>query len=407
MKSAMLQRMSPAASRPGGGGQPTDVLTDRELEVFQLLGQGLGVRQIAEMLLRQREDRRGPPGTHQAEDEFQEQQRTAPLRDPVHRCRSPDKRRVALLAGAPILATPARAFQSKPDAGYSPARPIYDPIPVRPSNQLAMALRDSVNDRVASLLLSDVSGGLDSTHALIVCCRAANRRKSPAKTYWRTPCRGSRPSRKKEQAWQLMSALNVSAHEIDIRPSCMQMLRDIGHPFAEGEPVHDVTFENVQAGERHLAPVPPRQSARRNRRRNRRPLRAGPGLVHLRRGRSDVALSRQRISAQDIDPTSDPLAGRSARPVQGSRRRVVPFWPRKSRPELVPCDQAGTPKHGSGHRPVRVGRFLSRIIRRATVFPPARWRSSPITRGAIVRGIWPPDFGKWTSRDTWPRSRNG
>ena len=30
----------------------------------------------------------------------------------------------------------------------------------------------------------------------------------------------------------------------------MQMLRDIGHPYAEGEPVYDVTFENVQAGER-------------------------------------------------------------------------------------------------------------------------------------------------------------
>jgi NAD+ synthase (glutamine-hydrolysing) len=30
----------------------------------------------------------------------------------------------------------------------------------------------------------------------------------------------------------------------------MQMLKDIGHPVAEGEPVHDVTFENVQAGER-------------------------------------------------------------------------------------------------------------------------------------------------------------
>ena len=30
----------------------------------------------------------------------------------------------------------------------------------------------------------------------------------------------------------------------------MQMFKDIGHPFAEGKPVYDVTFENVQAGER-------------------------------------------------------------------------------------------------------------------------------------------------------------
>ena len=47
-----------------------------------------------------------------------------------------------------------------------------------------------------------------------------------------------------------MRALDVSAEEIDIRPSCLLMLKDIHHPFAQGESVHDVTFENVQAGER-------------------------------------------------------------------------------------------------------------------------------------------------------------
>jgi NAD+ synthase (glutamine-hydrolysing) len=47
-----------------------------------------------------------------------------------------------------------------------------------------------------------------------------------------------------------MQAVGASAHEIDIRPSCIQMLKDLGHPFARGEKVYDVTFENVQAGER-------------------------------------------------------------------------------------------------------------------------------------------------------------
>jgi NAD+ synthase (glutamine-hydrolysing) len=42
----------------------------------------------------------------------------------------------------------------------------------------------------------------------------------------------------------------VSAQEIDIKPSATQMLRDLGHPAAEGEPVYDITYENVQAGER-------------------------------------------------------------------------------------------------------------------------------------------------------------
>jgi NAD+ synthase (glutamine-hydrolysing) len=51
-------------------------------------------------------------------------------------------------------------------------------------------------------------------------------------------------------AWALMQAIGCEAHELDIRPSCEQMLRDLGHPYARGEPVYDITFENVQAGER-------------------------------------------------------------------------------------------------------------------------------------------------------------
>jgi len=47
-----------------------------------------------------------------------------------------------------------------------------------------------------------------------------------------------------------MQVLGVSAELIDIKPSCMQMFRDLRHPFAEGKNVYDVTFENVQAGER-------------------------------------------------------------------------------------------------------------------------------------------------------------
>jgi NAD+ synthase (glutamine-hydrolysing) len=57
-------------------------------------------------------------------------------------------------------------------------------------------------------------------------------------------------SRTRNQAWQLMRAAGATAEEIDIRPSCLQMLKDIGHPYAKGKKVYDVTFENVQAGER-------------------------------------------------------------------------------------------------------------------------------------------------------------
>jgi NAD+ synthase (glutamine-hydrolysing) len=51
-----------------------------------------------------------------------------------------------------------------------------------------------------------------------------------------------------KNAWRLMEALGVTAAEIDIKPAARQMLADIGHPFAKGKKVYDVTFENVQAG---------------------------------------------------------------------------------------------------------------------------------------------------------------
>ena len=47
-----------------------------------------------------------------------------------------------------------------------------------------------------------------------------------------------------------LKGLGVTAEEIDIKPSCLQMLKDIGHPYAAGKAVYDITFENVQAGER-------------------------------------------------------------------------------------------------------------------------------------------------------------
>jgi NAD+ synthase (glutamine-hydrolysing) len=52
----------------------------------------------------------------------------------------------------------------------------------------------------------------------------------------------------KSSAHRLMAALGITARELDIRPAARQMLADLGHRFAGGEPVYDVTFENVQAG---------------------------------------------------------------------------------------------------------------------------------------------------------------
>src|SRR5690606_31010964 len=96
-----------------------------------------------------------------------------------------------------------------------------------------------------------VSGGLDSTQALIVAARTMDRLGLPRANILAYTMPGfATSSNTRANAHRLMSALGVSAGEIDIRPSAMQMLRDLGHPAASGEPVHDVTYENVQAGER-------------------------------------------------------------------------------------------------------------------------------------------------------------
>ncbi len=96
-----------------------------------------------------------------------------------------------------------------------------------------------------------ISGGLDSTQALIVACRAMDRLGFPRKNILGYTMPGFATSEHtRSNAWKLMEALGVSSEEIDIRPSCLQMLKDLGHPYSRNEPVYDVTFENVQAGER-------------------------------------------------------------------------------------------------------------------------------------------------------------
>jgi len=100
-------------------------------------------------------------------------------------------------------------------------------------------------------LVIGVSGGLDSTQALLVCARTVDQLKLPRSAILAYTMPGfATSSRTRNQAWQLMRAIGATAEEIDIRPSCMQMLKDIGHPYAKGKKVYDIAFENVQAGER-------------------------------------------------------------------------------------------------------------------------------------------------------------
>lgn len=96
-----------------------------------------------------------------------------------------------------------------------------------------------------------VSGGLDSTHALLVCAAAMDRLGLPRTHIVGVTLPGFATSaRTLDQAQRLMRAVGCDARTIDIRPSCTQMLRDLGHPAADGGGPYDLTYENVQAGER-------------------------------------------------------------------------------------------------------------------------------------------------------------
>src|SRR3954451_16110364 len=94
-----------------------------------------------------------------------------------------------------------------------------------------------------------VSGGLDSTQALIVAAQVMDREQRPRSDILAFTLPGfATGSDTKDNAHKLMRALGVTATELDITPTARLMLEEIGHPFARGEEVYDVTFENVQAG---------------------------------------------------------------------------------------------------------------------------------------------------------------
>lgn len=146
----------------------------------------------------------------------------------------------------------------------------YDRFPYVPTNPATRDRRcyEAYNIQVQGLvkrlrstgienLVIGISGGLDSTHALIVAARAADVLGLPRSNIKGYTMPGFATSaRTLGSAHALMSAIGCEAHELDIRPSCEQMLRDLGHPLADKPwpappaPLYDVTFENVQAGER-------------------------------------------------------------------------------------------------------------------------------------------------------------
>ena len=97
-----------------------------------------------------------------------------------------------------------------------------------------------------------VSGGLDSTHALIVAARAVDRLGLGREHIHAITMPGFATSADtKRNALALAEALGCHVEELDIRPAAEQMLTAMDHPYGRGRrgrEVYDVTFENVQAG---------------------------------------------------------------------------------------------------------------------------------------------------------------
>ncbi|QNA88616.1 NAD(+) synthase [Massilia sp. Dwa41.01b] len=135
---------------------------------------------------------------------------------------------------------------------YVPAnRALRDERCTEVYNIQVQALIQRLSSSGIQKVVIGVSGGLDSTHALLVCAAAMDRLGLPRTNILAYTMPGFATSgRTLKQAHELMRVVGCSAREIDIRPSCLQMLEDLDHPFAKGEEQYDVTFENVQAGER-------------------------------------------------------------------------------------------------------------------------------------------------------------
>jgi NAD+ synthase (glutamine-hydrolysing) len=94
-----------------------------------------------------------------------------------------------------------------------------------------------------------ISGGLDSTQALLVCAQAFDLLGLPHEGILAYTMPGFATSDyTKSNAWALMKSLGVTASELDIKPAAKQMLADLEHPYSTGNSTYDITFENVQAG---------------------------------------------------------------------------------------------------------------------------------------------------------------
>jgi NAD+ synthase (glutamine-hydrolysing) len=153
-------------------------------------------------------------------------------------------------------------LELEPPSGDVGLRRKVDRFPFVPDDaeRLALDCFEAYNIQVSGLerrieaigapkAVIGVSGGLDSTHALIVAAKAMDRLGRPRSDIHAFTMPGfATGETTKGYATRLAKSLGVTFEELDITAAARQMLADMDHPFADGKPVYDVTFENVQAG---------------------------------------------------------------------------------------------------------------------------------------------------------------
>ena len=180
----------------------------------------------------------------------QERMRNGTFNDAGRLAQHPETRfrRIAFEHAAPAdnigLERAVRRFPFVPDDAAKRDEDCYEAFNIQ-----VEGLAKRMAAAQAKTLVIGVSGGLDSTHALIVAAKAFDRLGRPRSDILGFTLPGFATGEgTKGNAWALMHALGITGEEIDIRLAATEMLRQMGHPFGRGEPVYDVTFENVQAG---------------------------------------------------------------------------------------------------------------------------------------------------------------
>jgi NAD+ synthase (glutamine-hydrolysing) len=130
-------------------------------------------------------------------------------------------------------------------------RRVVERFPFVPADERRLALdcREAYNIQVSGLeqrlraldqpkVVPGLSGGLDSTHAVIVAARAVDRLGRPRSDILAFTLPGSATGeRTRRTAVRLADALGLTFETIDIRETALLMLRNLGHPAGAGDAV--------------------------------------------------------------------------------------------------------------------------------------------------------------------------